>query len=73
MDKKSRSKDNLKINLQHTSYFEKISQKTSLAGPMKTQVGFHSKGQTTLNLPDLENTFRNINSYSHTALRLFMC
>lgn len=72
MDKKSYSKYNLKINLQNTSYFKSISQRTSLANPIKMQVGPHSKGKTALNLPDLENTCRNINSHYCTALRLFM-
>lgn len=72
MDKKSYSKYSLKINLQNTSYFKRISQRTSLASPVKMQVGSHSKGKTTLNLPDLENTCRNINSHYCTALKSFM-
>lgn len=72
MDKKSYSKYSLKINLQNTSYFKRISQRTSLASPVKMQVGSHSKGKTTLNLPDLENTCRNINSHYRTALKSFM-
>lgn len=70
MDKKSYSKDSLKINLQHTSYFKNTSQRISLAGPIKMQVDSHIKEQATLNFPDLENTCRNINSYYNTALRL---
>lgn len=71
MDEKSYSKESLSIDLNHTFYFKRISQRISLSGPMKIQVGSHNKGQSTLSLPDLENVCRNINSCYHNALRLF--